>query len=72
MQDEFGLHALAVEDAKHRHQRPRIEEYGETVFCVMHTVEFSDTGKLEHGEVSVLQGAGRKVRRQFLSCVRKR
>lgn len=56
MQEEFGLHELAVEDARHGHQRPKIEEYGETVFCVMHTVEFSATDELEHGEVSVFAG----------------
>ena len=35
MQVEFGLHELAVEDASHGHQRPKIEEYGETLFVVM-------------------------------------
>src|SRR5690349_2574506 len=29
MQDEFGLHELAIEDARHGHQRPKVEEYGE-------------------------------------------
>src|SRR5689334_21277222 len=27
MREEFGLHELAVEDARHGHQRPKIEEY---------------------------------------------
>ena len=27
MQKEFGLHDLAIEDAQHGHQRPKIEEY---------------------------------------------
>ena len=39
MQEEFGLHDLAVEDARHGHQRPKIEEYGDTLFVVMHLVE---------------------------------
>jgi len=39
MREEFGLHELAVEDARHGHQRPKIEEYGEVLFTVMHTVE---------------------------------
>ncbi len=39
MQKEFGLHDLAVEDARHGHQRPKIEEYGDTLFVVMHMVE---------------------------------
>jgi magnesium transporter len=32
MQEEFGLHELAIEDAQHAHQRPKFEEYGETLF----------------------------------------
>jgi magnesium transporter len=34
LQRQFGLHELAVEDARHGHQRPKIEEYGETWACV--------------------------------------
>jgi magnesium transporter len=56
MREEFGLHELAVEDAKHGHQRPKIEEYGETVFAVMHTVEFSPTDDLSVGEIHVFAG----------------
>jgi len=26
------------EDARHGHQRPKIEEYGDTLFCVMHSI----------------------------------
>ncbi len=39
MRDEFGLHELALEDALKGHQRPKIEEYGDSLFVVMHTVE---------------------------------
>lgn len=39
MRQEFGLHELAVEDARHGHQRPKIEEYGDSLFVVMHLVE---------------------------------
>ena len=56
MQREFGLHDLAVEDARHGHQRPKIEEYGDTVFTVMHMVEFSPTDQLTVGEVCVFVG----------------
>jgi magnesium transporter len=34
MQAEFNLHPLAVEDARHGHQRPKIEEYGDSLFAV--------------------------------------
>jgi magnesium transporter len=56
MQRQFGLHDLAVEDARHGHQRPKIEEYGHTVFTVMHTVEADDKGVLQVGEVCVFVG----------------
>jgi magnesium transporter len=56
MQEEFGLHELAVEDARHGHQRPKIEEYGDSVFAVMHTVELHATDELKVGEVDVFVG----------------
>jgi magnesium transporter len=56
MQREFGLHELAVEDARHGHQRPKIEEYGDTVFAVMHMIELSPTDELLKGEVCVFVG----------------
>ncbi|MDR1854804.1 MAG: magnesium and cobalt transport protein CorA [Azoarcus sp.] len=42
MQAVFGLHELAVEDANHGHQRPKIEEYDDELFAVMHLVEEKD------------------------------
>ena len=56
MQLEFGLHDLAVEDARHGHQRPKIEEYGDTLFAVLHTVELGATDELVVGEVDVFVG----------------
>jgi magnesium transporter len=38
--DTFGLHELAVEDAVHAHQRPKLERYDETLFMVLKTVRF--------------------------------
>jgi magnesium transporter len=55
-QREFGLHELAVEDARHGHQRPKIEEYGDMVFTVMHMVEYGPTDDLTVGEVAVFVG----------------
>lgn len=55
MQEEFGLHDLAVEDARHGHQRPKIEEYGDTLFVVMHLVE-ADRSELTIGEMSIFVG----------------
>lgn len=55
MQREFDLHELAVEDASHGHQRPKIEEYGDTVFVVMHLLE-TVKGEVHQGEVAVFVG----------------
>ena len=52
MQEEFDLHELAVEDARHGHQRPKIEEYGTSLFCVVHTVELSGD-ELKVGEIDM-------------------
>ncbi len=56
MQHEFGLHELAVEDARHGHQRPKIEEYGETVFVVLKLLEM-ERGDVHIGEVAIFVGA---------------
>ncbi len=55
MQHEFGLHELAVEDARRGHQRPKIEEYGDSLFVVVHTVEMSND-ELQIGELDVFVG----------------
>ena len=56
MQHEFGLHDLAVEDAAHGHQRPKIEEYGDSVFAVLHLLELSATDEWQVGEVNIFAG----------------
>ena len=66
MQEEFGLHELAVEDARHGHQRPKIEEYGDSLFVVLHTVEFTPTDEIKVGEVDVFAG------RNYVLSVRSR
>jgi magnesium transporter len=55
MQEEFDLHPLAVEDAGHGHQRPKVEEYGNSLFAVIQTVE-QDGEKLRVGELDVFVG----------------
>lgn len=52
MQEEFGLHPLAVEDASHGHQRPKLEEYRDTLFCVIHLLE-RDGDEIRVGEMDV-------------------
>jgi magnesium transporter len=54
---EFGLHPLAVEDAIHAHQRPKLEVYDEMVFMVLKTARYVDpTEVIELGEVLVFLG----------------
>ena len=55
MQEEFGLHELAVDDAQTGHQRPKIEEYGNSLFVVLHTVELEGKS-LRVGEVDIFAG----------------
>jgi magnesium transporter len=55
MQRQFGLHELAVEDASHGHQRPKLEEYGNSLFAVVHTIEVAGD-ELQVGEVNIFVG----------------
>ena len=51
---EFGLHELAVEDAVRAHQRPKVEEYGETIHVVVKTARYVDPKEvIELGELSI-------------------
>ncbi|HET9403977.1 MAG TPA: magnesium/cobalt transporter CorA [Burkholderiales bacterium] len=52
LKQQFGLHELAVEDAHHGHQRPKIEEYGDSLFMVLHMIE-PVGGELRVGELSL-------------------
>jgi magnesium transporter len=59
MAGEFGLHPLAVEDARKGHQRPKIEEYEDSLFAVLHTLEAppdEPDAPLEKGEVAIFVG----------------
>jgi magnesium transporter len=55
MASEFGLHPLAVEDARHGHQRPKIEEYGNSLFAVLHVIELRQ-GEVHVGEIDIFIG----------------
>ena len=55
IQDEFSLHPLAVEDARHRGQRPKVEVYEKYFFLVTHAVGFED-GELRDREVHAFVG----------------
>lgn len=66
MQEEFDLHPLAIEDARHGHQRAKIEEYGDSLFVVLHTIETDPEGELRVGEVNIFAG------RNYVLSVRSR
>jgi magnesium transporter len=55
MREEFDLHPLAVEDARKGHQRPKIEEYGDSLLVVLHIVDLVDD-EVVLGEVVVFAG----------------
>ena len=68
MQQEFSLHELAVEDARHGHQRPKIEEYGDSIFAVMQLFEMDDKGELNIGELSIFIGGNYVLSVRNRSC----
>ena len=63
LQEEFGLHELAVEDAHNAHQRPKLEAYGHSLFIALHTAQ-RVAGQLRFGETQMFVG------RRFLVTVR--
>ena len=63
MEAEFDIHPLAIEDARHGHQRPKVEEYGDQIFCVLRTVQVRGD-ELHCGEVDIFVG------RNFILSVR--
>ena len=65
MREEFDLHELAVEDARHGHQRPKIEEYGDSLFVVLNTLEVAGD-EFRIGEIDIFVG------RNYVLSVRQR
>jgi magnesium transporter len=63
LQEEFGLHELAVEDAHNAHQRAKIEIYGDSLFIVAQTAQ-AVGGKIAFGETHAFLG------RNYLLTVR--
>jgi len=58
----FDLPPLAVEDAMKQHQRPKIEDYDDGFFLVLHTARYIDADEeVEFGEVHVFTGPGHVV-----------
>ena len=51
--EEFGLHALAVEDAKHDHQRPKLDRYRTHLFLSAYAVGNGPDDTLWTSEIAV-------------------
>lgn len=51
----FGLHPLAVEDALHAHQLPKLEIYGDQLFVVARTAKM-EAGHISYGETALFVG----------------
>lgn len=58
IQEAFGLHELAIEDAHRAHQRPKLEIYDESMFVVLRTARLCEEGehRIEFGETHVFLG----------------
>lgn len=76
--EEFGLHALAVEDTVTAHQRPKMERYGDLLFVVLRPARYVDPVEVvEIGEVHLFVGPDfvitvRHAEEPDLGAVRKR
>ena len=57
LQAQFNLHELAIEDALHAHQRPKVETYGETTFVVLRTA-FLEDNHIALGETEIFLSRG--------------
>ena len=57
VQGQFGLHRLAIEDARHAHQRPKVERYGDGLFVVVRTAQLIDA-RIALGETQIFVGRG--------------
>jgi magnesium transporter len=57
VQQEFGLHDLAIEDAHRAHQRPKLERYSDSLFVVLHTAQMNrEQGRINFGETHLFVG----------------
>lgn len=64
--DEFGLNKLAVEDATHAHQRPKVDRYQSHIFISLYGVRLdTETATLDSSELAVFAS------RQWIITVRK-
>jgi magnesium transporter len=66
LSEEFGLHALAIEDAVAPHERPKLDRYHDYLFLTAYGARFeADTGELRTSEIAAF------ITRRALITVRK-
>jgi len=56
VQERFSLHELAIEDAHLAHQRPKLEQYGDSIFVVLRTGQMNAQHHIEFGETHFFVG----------------
>jgi magnesium transporter len=61
---EFGIHALVIEDALSAHQRPKMEDYGDLHLVVLKTAEYQEPDRLHFAELQLI------VSERFVMTVR--
>ena len=66
LSDEFGLHPLAIEDALHKHERPKLDRYRTHLFITAYGARLdAESGQLDTSELAAF------VTRRALITVRK-
>jgi magnesium transporter len=53
---QFGFHPLSIEDCRHQHQRPKVEEFPGYYFIVLYEAVLNDLGRLQLGELGIFLG----------------
>lgn len=55
LQESYGLHPLAIEDAAHGNQLPKLDIFGEQLFVIARTAWLED-GQIRYGETAIFVG----------------
>jgi magnesium transporter len=53
---QFGFHPLSIEDCRHQHQRPKVEEFPGYYFIVLYEAVLNDVGRMQLGELGIFLG----------------
>ncbi len=78
LQEKFNLHPLAIEDVIHRGQRPKVEDYENHMFTVLHSIRF-ENGLIAQDEIFLftsekwliaIHDDDRQIRDMFEKCIR--